>query len=278
MDTTGVKVLLCGIAKLENPYLREWVEHYKKIGFTNIVLYDNNDVDGEVFGDVIGDYIENGFVIVENARGKICFQYPAYMECYKKYKDSYDWMAFFDIDEFLELRKHNNIQDFLMQERFDSFDMIHVNWKTYTDSGKIHYSDEPVQERFTKTMAYKKCVKYNFPENNHVKSIVRCNKHDELQFIPNPHSPINVETCCNGVGEPVDAELPFCEYNFEDVFLKHYTTKSLEEWITRKMVRRYPDSHPSININHPHLSLNFYFQINELTKDKEKFIKNFNKQ
>lgn len=275
METTGIRTLVCGIAKLENDYIREWVEHYKKLGFTNVVIYDNNDANGERFEDVIGDYISEGYVIIEDARGKTCFQYPAYMECYQKYKEKYNWIAFFDIDEFLELRKHNNIGDFLNQEHFDNFDMIHINWKTYTDSGKIKYTNKPVQERFTTTMAYKKCVKYNFPENNHVKSIIRCGKYDEIKFIPNPHSPINIDTCCNCIGEPVDAKSPFCDYNFEDAFLKHYTTKSLEEWITKKMVRRYPDSHPLLNINHPHLSIDFYFKINDITKDKIKFINKF---
>lgn len=30
------------IARIENHYIREWVEHYKSIGFTNVILYDNN--------------------------------------------------------------------------------------------------------------------------------------------------------------------------------------------------------------------------------------------
>ena len=69
METTGVKTLVCGIAKLENDYIREWVEHYKKLGFTNVVIYDNNDTNGERFEDVIGDYISEGYVIIEDARG-----------------------------------------------------------------------------------------------------------------------------------------------------------------------------------------------------------------
>ena len=77
-----MKTLVCGIAKLENDYIREWVEHYKKIGFTNVVLYDNNDPDGERFEDVIGDYIESGFVILEDCRGKVSYQHPAYIDCY----------------------------------------------------------------------------------------------------------------------------------------------------------------------------------------------------
>lgn len=27
-------ILLCGIGKLENNYIREWVEYHKKMGFT----------------------------------------------------------------------------------------------------------------------------------------------------------------------------------------------------------------------------------------------------
>ncbi len=41
-----MRTLLCTIAKYENKYLREFVEWYTSIGFTNIVLYDNNDPDG----------------------------------------------------------------------------------------------------------------------------------------------------------------------------------------------------------------------------------------
>jgi hypothetical protein len=42
-----MKTLLCCIGKGENKYAREFVEHYKNIGVTNICLYDNNDDDGE---------------------------------------------------------------------------------------------------------------------------------------------------------------------------------------------------------------------------------------
>ncbi|MBO6272267.1 glycosyltransferase family 92 protein [bacterium] len=64
------KVLLCCIAKMENNYIREFVEYYKRIGFDNICLYDNNDVNGEHFEAVIDDYIKSGFVIIKNIRGK----------------------------------------------------------------------------------------------------------------------------------------------------------------------------------------------------------------
>ena len=44
-----MKTALCAIAKNENLYIREWVEYYMKLGFSNIILYDNNNINGERF-------------------------------------------------------------------------------------------------------------------------------------------------------------------------------------------------------------------------------------
>ena len=56
-----MKILLCAIARLENLYIREWVEYYKNLGVDNICLYDNNGDGEENFNDVIGDFIKDGF-------------------------------------------------------------------------------------------------------------------------------------------------------------------------------------------------------------------------
>ena len=48
-----MKTALCAIAKNENLYIREWVEYYMKLGFSNIILYDNNNINGECFEEVI---------------------------------------------------------------------------------------------------------------------------------------------------------------------------------------------------------------------------------
>lgn len=81
----ALKVYLCAIAKRENRYIREWVEHYKSIRVDRIYLYDNNDVDGERFEDVIGDYIDSKYVYVINYRGRKQCQFDAYNECYEKH-------------------------------------------------------------------------------------------------------------------------------------------------------------------------------------------------
>mgnify|MGYP003291921628 CR=1 FL=1 len=100
-----MKTAVCVCAKMENHYIREYVEYYKKLGFTNIILYDNNDIDGEKFDEVVGDYINDNFIIVENIRGeKGGIQGYAFLNCIEKYEHNYDYIAFFDVDEFFRIR------------------------------------------------------------------------------------------------------------------------------------------------------------------------------
>ena len=65
------RVCLCTVGKLENNYIKDFVIHYKKYGIDKIFLYDNNDINGERFEEVIYEYIKNQFVKLFNYRGKV---------------------------------------------------------------------------------------------------------------------------------------------------------------------------------------------------------------
>jgi hypothetical protein len=56
------KILLCTIAKNENKYIEEFVQHYRKMKVDNIFIYDNNEIDGENFDDILKNEIENNFI------------------------------------------------------------------------------------------------------------------------------------------------------------------------------------------------------------------------
>ena len=102
-------VCLCLIAKNENKYIKEFVEYYKNFRIDKIFLYDNNDLNGENFQNAINNYIKKGFVELINFRGISTAQLRAYNDCYKKNKINYDWLIFFDADEFIYLKDFNNI-------------------------------------------------------------------------------------------------------------------------------------------------------------------------
>jgi len=170
---TSLKVALCAIVKNENLYIREWINYYKDMGINKIILYDNNDIDGERLEGIISDYIENGFVNIFDRRGLIIqnreygksTQGLAYHSCYYNSYKYYDWMAFFDIDEFLSIDgKYNNVFEFLND--FNDYDGIKVQWRMFGDNGQLYYENKPVIERFLS--------KNNFSHDKTVKSIIKC--------------------------------------------------------------------------------------------------------
>ena len=149
-----MKIAVCCIVKMENNYIREWVEHYKSINVDNVIICDNNDIDGEFLTDTIGDYIDSGYVIIEDYRGKEKHQSIAYINCFNKYQSSYDWIAFFDVDEFLET---DDIKQFLENSKFREFVCIRIPWKIYDDSDIVKVNNDYSVKRFINYRKHRGC-------------------------------------------------------------------------------------------------------------------------
>ena len=128
------------MGKKENRYAKEFVEHYKKIGYNKIFIYDNNEINDEKFEDVIQDEIDEGFVSIINYRGLKAKQFRSYRDCYKNNNKSYDWLSFFDFDEFLELNPpFSKIQDYLGIHKFKKCQNIKINWYYYDNYTSLYY-------------------------------------------------------------------------------------------------------------------------------------------
>ena len=99
------KVGLCVLCKGENLYIKEFIDYYRNLGYNHIFIYDNNDINGERIEDVIQKEIDEGFISIINYRGdrdKPILR--VYFDCYEKNNKTYDWLSFFDVDEFLEIK------------------------------------------------------------------------------------------------------------------------------------------------------------------------------
>ena len=91
----------------------------------------------------------------------------AYYNCYEKHNKEYDWLSFFDIDEYLILKpKGIKIQPFLESERYKLCPNIKINWEDYSDNDQIYYEDKSLTKRFTNSSRHK-------GENLNIKSIMR---------------------------------------------------------------------------------------------------------
>lgn len=263
-----IKSLLCCIGKNENRYIRDYVEWYKNIGITHICLYDNNDIDGERFEESIGDYINDGFVELIDYRGKSVCQHQAYMECYHNNKNDYDWIMFFDCDEFLKLNKCNTIGEYLSMPQFVNYDIIHVNWHLFGDNELVDIDDRPLWERFPEPLPIDIKVAYQFTENAHVKSIVRGGL-DDIVFGQKAfsHTPQDHELrCCNDIGFVCDGNSPFTHVDYQLAELLHYSTKTAKEYAI-KMKNGFPDQEWD-GSRVQYLIETRFFKTNKVTKEK----------
>jgi hypothetical protein len=201
-----MKVALVCIAKEEDNYIQEWVDYNKKLGFDDIIIYQND----------WRSSIDEPNVIKIDFDG-VNMQTRAYNDFIKNNYKKYDWAAFFDIDEFLVLKKHNNIKDFISE--YNNFSSIGINWVLFGDNDLTKPDEDfNVVKRFTKRQ---------IEINQHVKSIIKLSYNIKMDV----HCPIN--TPISDTNKKLFVG-PF-NVNGDDSIaqLNHYFCKTQEEFINK---------------------------------------------
>ena len=267
-----MKVLLCCILKMENHYLEEWLRHYVSLGIDKIVIFDNNDIEGKYAESIYDiEYVKEcknkGIIDVYPIPGEKQAQTRSYNKCYEMYGSEYDWLMFFDIDEFLILEKSNNIKEFLSQQHFTPYEMIHINWKVYDDNDLLTVvnNDYSLVKRFTRPCQTRRSV------HSELKTIIRGGLKD-VKFIKSPHTCDNrTFSCCNAIGEKTDSKAAkTLRVIHKEAWLNHYICKTIEEFCYNKLVRRGGHTLHKIDLRY---NLNFFFNYNRRSLDKIKFYK-----
>ena len=258
-----MKICICAIAKEENNYLREWVEYHKNIGVSKIFLYDNNDLDGEKFEDVINDYIESGFVQVISCLRGIGYserQAFAYTDFYKSDESlEYDWIAYIDIDEYLN--SNGNFIDILSDSKYDKFDCIRIFWRIFTDNGLVRVTDTyNLHDRFKE---------WYLDRNG--KSLLRPGKNYDLITA---HGAYQGFPACNENGCAIRTFEPGrIRYNpsAQKIWLDHFRFKTIEEFVLK--AKKGDPCTLDRSITPSYLTLDYFFSRNELTQEKIDYLK-----
>ena len=208
---------------------------------------------------------------------KLGFQTGCYKFCYDYIKKNFtdiEWVAFIDVDEFLDFNSMKANQ-FLAQQKFADADLIHLNWKCYGDNDLVHYDSRPVMERFTKPVPIDAIYNTKFMRegtylNSHVKSILRVNDRF-LEFLT-PHTAAFKDCkCVDADGKLVDCASPWQSISYDSGCVKHYVTKSTEEFIKRKLSN---NSRADATFNSKiDEEIENYFNINTKTYSKMELIK-----
>ena len=249
-------ICICTIAKNEEDYLQEWIEYHLKIGFDFIVLYDNNDNNKQE--EICKKYQQVLYVKFKEK------QYAAYNHFLKHFGEDFDYIAFIDIDEFIVFNPKQpiqNIKDFINKTNREYY---HFSWMVMDDNDLVYKDNRPVMERFTRPLKKFDYGNYNFPVNFHVKSLIKYNKN--LKATHCHYFNCNYK-CYNCDNEEVDGKSPVMYPNYNVCYIKHFLTKSAEEYRNNKMSRLRCD------LNIEYYTISVFFKYNTFTEEKYKVLK-----
>lgn len=275
-----MKIAVCAVIRMENLYVREWVEYYRDMGFDNVILYDNNADDEEKLSDIIDDYIKSGFVIVDDSfKYATNFQVKAYNNCIMKRADDFDWIIFLDLDEFLTFTQKTDVKQYL--DKFEDVDEICFNWMMFDDNDLIYYDSRPVVERFTRPCPLgARYQHYTFSDNCHVKSFLHVSRNPKMRFGPHPHvAQYTTDIVMPDGSKKLNGSEPWVAedtsaINYDVAYIRHYVMKTIDEFINRKLKKGAPDiSKSRFKMRY---NIGVFFKLNEKTPEKEKFIEDIN--
>ncbi|HYZ64168.1 MAG TPA: glycosyltransferase family 2 protein [Acetobacteraceae bacterium] len=232
----------CVIVKNEARDILEWLAYHSLLGFDALIVFDNDSTDATG-------------IIVQKAMRRFPIHYwpwhrsdpesqtGAYEEACRHFRDEFDWIGFYDADEFLVLHQHESIAAFLAG--FRPFAAVAVNWAIFGANGHEDYHRGLVIESFTRR------APADFAPNRHVKSFVRP---AQVRRCPNPHFFAVDGAYCDPAGAPVEwlrlmdgHELPLGlsarPPDYSRCQLNHYFTRSRAHW-AEKLRRGYPEGGP----------------------------------
>lgn len=208
-----MNVALVCIAKNEDNYIEEWIQYHLYLGFDHIFIYENDwrcNIDSSLVTKIPFD----GLGMQENA----------YNHFLKYYNNEYDWVAFFDVDEFLVLKKQDDVKIFLQD--YNDYNGVAINWYIFGDNNLNEPNESySVLERFTKRGRLM---------DNHVKCIVKTNINDSYN-IHNFRKTSVVNTNKDVIVGPFNKSK-----NDDIAQINHYFTKTIKEWEQKKTRGRAP--------------------------------------
>ncbi len=238
-----MKVAVALIVKDEERDIREWMAYYSLIGFDTQIIFDNKSSDSTA--EIIKHYAEKMDIRYNYfPHDKHHCQNAAYENALQKYGNEFDWIAFFDSDEFFSINDGTPLKEWLAG--FENAAAIGINWAIYGASGHVSFPDGLVTENFLHR------APQNFGDNKHIKSIVRpgC-----IQNCINPHAFALKDDMSRGYVDTANRTLNWLfipennahipgvvsqDADWSTARVNHYFTRSYAHW-ERKLHRGYFD-------------------------------------
>ena len=233
------KSCILTVIKNEHEYLDEWIKYHLDLGIGHIFILEDIDSDShKEICDKYGDKVSLNSVLsildeTQRKEAKLVKELNKYSVQHmyfrnglnmlkEKYSDVYDWCFLIDNDEFITL-ENDTLEDVLSQ--FNGYEAFVMSWKCYGANGLIHKPNKGVVESFT-TEAEGKMP-------NQVKTCYKLKSYRK-EFLYTHHHPTEKCNWCN-----TDFVKQYHNATYNKLYLRHYITKSWEEYVWKRKVRGY---------------------------------------
>jgi len=204
-----MKTALVCIAKNE-PTIEEWCYYHLKLGFDNIYVYQNNWI-----CDITNPKVHIiDFPIVHEPK-RSPPQMRAYNSFLRENRNTYDWVGFIDVDEYIVLKQHHHIKEFIAE--FDNPYGIGINEVYFGSDGQLTIDKNNQYSLINRFFLRSKM-------DSRVKCIINTAAKSSMAM---PHKP-NSQLLDTNYQYFNSANHPNGSINIAQI--NHYYHKSLEEW------------------------------------------------
>jgi len=234
------------IIKNEHQYLDEWIQYHLHLGIDHIFIFE--DIDSDSHAEIISKYIDKvtlaspllilGASDKEKARElkrthEWNIQHLYFRRGLEYIRDNYqyDWCFVIDNDEFITIEENDDINSII--SLYSSYDAFILWWKCYGACGYIKkpdYTNGGVVSTYIQEMQGK--------IRNEDKSLFKtCYnlKTYKKEYLYNQHYPTDECSWCN-----TELARDKSVLTYKHIYLRHYITRSWEEYVWKKVSRGYP--------------------------------------
>jgi len=213
---------ILAIVKNEEDYIREFVRFYRINGVEHFYLYDNESV--SPLEETLRDFADICTITRITGQKK---QMAAYNHFVEKFAGETEWVAVFDVDEFVLTKQHATLRDFV-RDTGRKRDCISINWVVFGNGPHIR---KPAGGLIIENYLYSEGR-----QHKNVKSVVRAKAIREFKH---PHFPELkwFSKHVNAAGKPMSGA-ENREETTHIIQLNHYFTKSMEEYEVKLRSRR----------------------------------------
>jgi hypothetical protein len=203
--------LIATMVRDDNDYIDEWVEYHHAIGFEHILIYDHKSI-------VPVQSKWGKSVTVQRIDAELPFPQYIHLSTFRNFKAH--WIMVADVDEFLVLLQHKNINEFLVN--YENYGGLGIPWSMYGSSGHIKKPVGSVKDNYLW-----RCL--DTADRQYVKTIANRRFFKDMG---DPHFVYSTRPLVNEVFEPFEGSLTTSPRQM--LKLNHYFTRSYEEWIFKR--------------------------------------------